>query len=64
MQDEFFESREVRFFLHLLALQKSCVLKTLDRGMNLRGAHVEILNYLIRRSEYTNQPIFIFRRIV
>jgi hypothetical protein len=42
VQEKFLQSCEVRFFLHLRAVQKPCLLKTLDPGVNLGGAHAEI----------------------
>src|ERR1700751_4804223 len=46
MQQEFFESREVRPFFHLRAMQEPGLQKTLDRSMNLGGTHVEICSDL------------------
>jgi hypothetical protein len=42
MQQEFFESLEIGFVFHLRAVQEPSLLETFDRGMNLRGTHLEI----------------------
>jgi len=61
MQEEFFESREVRLFLHLRTMQEPGLLKTLERSMNLGGTRSSLalsLRGMIYEADSSNCAIF------